>query len=116
VTSEFTTDVNDFLSLDSYPWDSRINSVFMSYWSTRPNFTQSLGTPLNAQQAFYLDNKFDDGYISVNGNGDGATSGKIRTVLAIGTSPVCFSSGLYDLQSSAATTSNGCVVGYQLNE
>lgn len=116
VTSEFTASISTILSPDTFPWKVGTNTVLMSYWSAKPGSTTPLGTPLNASQAFYLDNKFDDGYISTAGNGGGATSGKIRAVLAIGASAACFNAGLYDLQSSAATTSNGCVVGYQLDD
>lgn len=113
-TSEFTAYTNAFLTNDSFPWNNNINAVFMSYWSSKPNNTESLGSPLNAQQAFYLDSKFDDGYIDSSGNGAGADSGKLRTVSTI--AGVCLNSGLYDILSSPAITSNGCVMGYQLND
>ncbi|MFI4983881.1 MAG: type II secretion system protein [Rickettsiales bacterium] len=107
-TGAFTTYTNAILSNDPYPFNANINAVFMSFWSG----STPLGSPINASQAFYLDTKFDDGYLDPSGNGDGAASGMLRAVTSISGS--CLTSGMYNIEAGDAATTNGCVVGYQL--
>jgi prepilin-type N-terminal cleavage/methylation domain-containing protein len=92
---------------------TNINVIYMGAISV--GITQPLDAgALTADNAYYLDSKFDDGKMN-SGNATGNNTGKIRTIAGYNsTSNNCIdASGYYNVSENSVQS---CVVGFQLHE
>lgn len=123
--SGYETDTNTYVlnncSDTTSPWAGQfVNSVYIG----RPDNLATGDTrgglsygALSPQEAFFIDEKMDDGK-SVSGSFLGRNTGKIRVFLACNTTVTtnCFSGPSYNVTNTTARDAETCLLGYQLDD